>query len=271
MAVGFVRQRGDGIVGEAGEGFVSRDLVLVVLEQIGRVNAAGLDRDRCAERFQRHAIIVRLLEIAAMKRAPGIAQLCRNLAASLPSFGLALSRRATCFRRERAPDRLRAASARPWPACRRCSRRSCPVRKRRPVRFRHLPVLVVMRRILHLRRIDCNRIPADSCNPLAEMASQERKLVVPEHKRGFAHDQSPVSSAARERAIRPSARRLDASTTPTIAITCSMNAQIPDAEYDRLMRELETLEAAHPDLATADSPTQRVGARAIGCVRESAA
>lgn len=36
---------------------------------------------------------------------------------------------------------------------------------------------------------------------------------------------------------------------------------IPDAEYDRLMRELEALEAAHPDLATADSPTRRVGAR----------
>ena len=35
---------------------------------------------------------------------------------------------------------------------------------------------------------------------------------------------------------------------------------LPDAEYDRLMRELEDLEAAHPELATPDSPTQRVGA-----------
>jgi len=35
---------------------------------------------------------------------------------------------------------------------------------------------------------------------------------------------------------------------------------IPDAEYDRLMRELEALEAEHPQLQTADSPTQRVGA-----------
>ncbi len=34
---------------------------------------------------------------------------------------------------------------------------------------------------------------------------------------------------------------------------------IPDAEYDRLMRELQTLEAEHPELVTADSPTQRVG------------
>lgn len=34
--------------------------------------------------------------------------------------------------------------------------------------------------------------------------------------------------------------------------------QIPDAEYDRLMGELRTLEAAHPELVTPDSPTQRV-------------
>ncbi len=33
---------------------------------------------------------------------------------------------------------------------------------------------------------------------------------------------------------------------------------IPDAEYDRLMAELRALEAAHPDLVTPDSPTQRV-------------
>ncbi|HSM91508.1 MAG TPA: NAD-dependent DNA ligase LigA [Anaeromyxobacteraceae bacterium] len=36
---------------------------------------------------------------------------------------------------------------------------------------------------------------------------------------------------------------------------------LADAEYDRLMRELQALEAAHPALATADSPTQRVGGR----------
>lgn len=34
---------------------------------------------------------------------------------------------------------------------------------------------------------------------------------------------------------------------------------IPDAEYDRMLRELDELEAAHPQLATPDSPTQRVG------------
>ncbi|XTZ39500.1 NAD-dependent DNA ligase LigA [Salmonella enterica] len=36
--------------------------------------------------------------------------------------------------------------------------------------------------------------------------------------------------------------------------------EIPDAEYDRLMRELRELETAHPELITPDSPTQRVGA-----------
>ena len=35
---------------------------------------------------------------------------------------------------------------------------------------------------------------------------------------------------------------------------------LTDAEYDRLYRELRELEAAHPDLVTADSPTQRAGA-----------
>ncbi len=35
---------------------------------------------------------------------------------------------------------------------------------------------------------------------------------------------------------------------------------ISDAEFDAMFRELQTLEAQYPDLATADSPTQRVGA-----------
>ncbi|BDR14240.1 NAD-dependent DNA ligase LigA [Vibrio sp. STUT-A11] len=37
------------------------------------------------------------------------------------------------------------------------------------------------------------------------------------------------------------------------------NPEIPDAEYDRLMRELLDIEAQHPDLVTVDSPSQRVG------------
>jgi len=38
--------------------------------------------------------------------------------------------------------------------------------------------------------------------------------------------------------------------------------EISDAEYDRLMRRLQELEAAHPELVTPDSPTQRVGGKA---------
>ena len=38
---------------------------------------------------------------------------------------------------------------------------------------------------------------------------------------------------------------------------------IPDAEYDRLFHQLKALEAAHPELITADSPTQRVGAKPL--------
>jgi DNA ligase (NAD+) len=36
--------------------------------------------------------------------------------------------------------------------------------------------------------------------------------------------------------------------------------EISDAEYDELMKELRQLEAAHPELVTPDSPTQRIGA-----------
>ncbi len=44
--------------------------------------------------------------------------------------------------------------------------------------------------------------------------------------------------------------------------------QIEDAEYDRLLRELTDLEAAHPELVTPDSPTQRVGAPPAGLFAE---
>ncbi|MCD8523768.1 MAG: NAD-dependent DNA ligase LigA [Saccharospirillaceae bacterium] len=39
---------------------------------------------------------------------------------------------------------------------------------------------------------------------------------------------------------------------------------VPDAEYDRLLRELQQLEAEHPQFITVDSPTQRVGATPLG-------
>ncbi len=38
---------------------------------------------------------------------------------------------------------------------------------------------------------------------------------------------------------------------------------ISDSEYDALFRELQAIEAAHPELLTPDSPTQRVGGRAL--------
>ena len=41
-------------------------------------------------------------------------------------------------------------------------------------------------------------------------------------------------------------------------------ATLSDAEYDELFRELEALEAAHPELVSADSPTQSVGGEASG-------
>jgi DNA ligase (NAD+) len=39
--------------------------------------------------------------------------------------------------------------------------------------------------------------------------------------------------------------------------------EIPDAEYDRLFQELQAIEAAHPELLTPDSPTQRVGGKIL--------
>jgi DNA ligase (NAD+) len=38
---------------------------------------------------------------------------------------------------------------------------------------------------------------------------------------------------------------------------------VPDAEYDRLFRELKEIEAAYPELLSVDSPTQRVGGKAL--------
>ena len=39
--------------------------------------------------------------------------------------------------------------------------------------------------------------------------------------------------------------------------------EMPDFEYDRLLRELEELEAQYPELVRPDSPTQRVGGEAL--------
>ena len=39
--------------------------------------------------------------------------------------------------------------------------------------------------------------------------------------------------------------------------------RVPDAEYDRLFQQLKTLETEHPELVSADSPTQRVGGKPL--------
>jgi len=41
------------------------------------------------------------------------------------------------------------------------------------------------------------------------------------------------------------------------------NPEIPDREFDELIEQLQKLEAAHPELVTPDSPTQRVGGRPV--------
>jgi len=46
--------------------------------------------------------------------------------------------------------------------------------------------------------------------------------------------------------------------------------EIPDAEYDRLFRELQALELAHPELLTSDSPTQRVGGAVLNAFAQVA-
>ncbi|HDZ59945.1 MAG TPA: NAD-dependent DNA ligase LigA, partial [Actinobacteria bacterium] len=44
--------------------------------------------------------------------------------------------------------------------------------------------------------------------------------------------------------------------------------EISDAEYDRLFNELKQLEEQYPQLRTADSPTQRVGAEPLDSFRQ---
>jgi DNA ligase (NAD+) len=43
---------------------------------------------------------------------------------------------------------------------------------------------------------------------------------------------------------------------------------IPDAEYDRLFRELQSLEARYPELSGPDSPTRRIGAAPLAAFRQ---
>ena len=67
----------------------------------------------------------------------------------------------------------------------------------------------------------------------------------------------PREAAERVRALRAGIERHDHAYYVLDAPT------VPDAEYDRLFRELQALEAQYPALRAADSPTQRVGGRAL--------
>ena len=68
---------------------------------------------------------------------------------------------------------------------------------------------------------------------------------------------APAADAARAAALRAEIERHNHAYYVLDAPT------IPDAEYDRLFRELQSLEEVHPELLTADSPTQRVGGKAL--------
>ncbi len=68
---------------------------------------------------------------------------------------------------------------------------------------------------------------------------------------------APASAAEHARHLRSEIQRHDHAYYVLDAPT------IPDAEYDKLFRELQALEQQYPDLLTPDSPTQRVGGRPL--------
>ncbi len=63
----------------------------------------------------------------------------------------------------------------------------------------------------------------------------------------------PTNVAARIEVLREEVRRHE------LLYYVESRPEVTDAEFDALMRELRSLEEAHPELVTADSPTQRVG------------
>jgi len=70
----------------------------------------------------------------------------------------------------------------------------------------------------------------------------------------------PRSSLASSRDVRRAAELRGELSRASIAYYLEADEVMTDAEYDRLYDELAELEAAHPELVTPDSPTQRVGA-----------
>jgi DNA ligase (NAD+) len=91
----------------------------------------------------------------------------------------------------------------------------------------------------------------------------------------FMSNQNDLFSQEAEEQTSAAAASRDTDTTPDAVQIARLREQIlehnhryyvldepsvPDAEYDRLMRQLIELETQHPDLVTSDSPTRRVGA-----------
>ena len=66
---------------------------------------------------------------------------------------------------------------------------------------------------------------------------------------------APPEAVERARWLREEIARLD------YAYYVLAEPLVPDAEYDRLFRELVALETRYPELVTPDSPTQRVGGK----------
>ena len=75
---------------------------------------------------------------------------------------------------------------------------------------------------------------------------------------------------ARRQAIPTRARPSCAESWPTTATatTCSTTRSIGDDRYDALLDELRAIEAAHPELLTPDSPTQRVGGEPVSALEK---
>ena len=63
----------------------------------------------------------------------------------------------------------------------------------------------------------------------------------------------PADAAARAQVLR---EQLDAHNHSYYVLDAPT---VPDAEYDRMFRELQALEAQYPELVTADTPTQQIG------------
>jgi DNA ligase (NAD+) len=87
---------------------------------------------------------------------------------------------------------------------------------------------------------------------MSARSSKARKQTRP------AHDLRPTTKAAARRRVEELRRQIEHHNYRYHVLD---QPEITDQEYDRLVRELQTLEARYPDLVTADSPTQRVGAK----------